>query len=160
MTNLPSGHDLHGLPSSESAEAASLQNSPPSAGRFSYKMIGGILISNEDGVRWFEKTYGTELRKDHSADASVRVELERILTEEKGQPFGVEYAPRRGAPWYDFLATTQVEKGVWEHYEPRGTDEVLLPEHQMKGDSAREEQMREILRKLGLEPGEFKCYYY
>ncbi|KAJ7860878.1 hypothetical protein B0H14DRAFT_3445850 [Mycena olivaceomarginata] len=122
-------------------------------------MFGGIHIPNEEGVRWFEQTYDTELPKDHRADASVRVELERILTEVEGSPFGVEYAPRRDAPWYDFLAATQWERGIWEHGNADGTNEVSLPGQQMKGDSAREEQMRGILRKLGLQPGEFKCYY-
>ncbi|KAJ6499811.1 hypothetical protein DFH09DRAFT_1375968 [Mycena vulgaris] len=100
-------------------------------------MVGGILIPNAEGVRWFEETYGRELRKDH-----------------RGEPLGVEYAPRRDAPWYDFLAATQLEKGVGEHDNPHGIDEVLqvLSGQQMKGDSAREEQMRGILCKLGRKP--------
>jgi hypothetical protein len=112
-------------------------------------MAGGIHIPNEEGVRWFEQTYGRELPKDHREDASVRVELERILTEVEGELLGVEYAPRCDAPWYDFLAATQLERGIWEHGNPDGIDEVSLPRHQMKGDSAREEKMRGILRKLG-----------
>jgi hypothetical protein len=112
-------------------------------------MVGGIHIPNEEGVRWYERKYGRELPKDHRGDMSVRMELERILTEEEGEPLGVEYAPRRDAHWYDFLAATQLERGVWEHYNPDGIDEVFLPEQQMKGESAREDQMRETLRKLG-----------
>jgi hypothetical protein len=119
-------------------------------------MVGGIHIPNEEGVRWFEETYGRELPKDHHADASVRMELERILTEVEGEPLGVEYAPRRDAPWYDFLAATQLERGIWEHDNPVGVDEVFLPEQQMKGESAREEQMRGILRKLGKLPSLFE----
>ncbi|KAJ6553850.1 hypothetical protein B0H10DRAFT_1968129 [Mycena sp. CBHHK59/15] len=155
-TNLPSAHDAHISPPPESKEASPSHNSPPStARRTSYQMVGGILISNEEGVRWFEQTYGRELPKDHRTDASVRMELERILTEVEGEPLGVEYAPRRDTPWYDFLAATQLERGIWEHGNPDGIDEVSLPGQQMKGDSAREEQMRGILRKLGLQPGEF-----
>ncbi|KAJ7890056.1 hypothetical protein B0H14DRAFT_3429115 [Mycena olivaceomarginata] len=112
-------------------------------------MVGGIHISNEEGVRWFEQTYGRELPKDHREDASVRAELERILTEVEGELLGVEYAPHCDAPWYDFLAATQLERGIWEHGNPDGIDEVSLPRQQMKGDSAREEKMRGILRKLG-----------
>ncbi|KAJ7206307.1 hypothetical protein GGX14DRAFT_643330, partial [Mycena pura] len=133
---------------------------PSNSRRTNYRMVGGILIPNEEGIRWFEQTYGRELSKDHSADASVRVELERVLTEVvEGVPFGVEYAPRRDAAWCDFLAVTQSESGVWEHSNPDGVNEVSLPGQQMKGGSAREEQMRGILCKLGLQPGEFKCYY-
>ncbi|KAJ7692363.1 hypothetical protein B0H14DRAFT_2570796 [Mycena olivaceomarginata] len=147
-TNLP---DAHNSPPPESKETAPSHNSPPSAARrTNYQMVGGIHIPNEEGVRWFEQTYGRELPKDHREDASVRVELERILTEVEGEPFGVEYAPRRDAPWYDFLAATQFERGIWEHGNPDGIDEVPLPQ-QMKGDSAREDQMRGILRKLVLE---------
>ncbi|KAJ6585204.1 hypothetical protein B0H19DRAFT_1250083 [Mycena capillaripes] len=128
------------LPNAESKEVVPSHNLTPSAAkRTHYQMVGSILIPNEEGVRWFEQTYGRKLRKDHRADASVRLELERILTEEEGQPLDVEYAPHRDAPWHDFLAATQFETG-------------------MKGDSAREEEMRKILRKLGLQPGEFKCY--
>ncbi|KAJ7748143.1 hypothetical protein B0H14DRAFT_3167127 [Mycena olivaceomarginata] len=114
-------------------------------------MVGGIHIPNEEGVRWFEQTYGTELPKDHRADASVRVELERILTEVEGLTLrrGIRTASRRPL-W---------ERGIWEHGNTDGTNEVSLPGQQMKGDSAREEQMRGILRKLGLQPGEFECYY-
>jgi hypothetical protein len=129
---------------------------PSAAKRTSYQMVGGIHIPNEEGVRWFEETYGRELPKDHRADASVRMELERILTEVEGEPLGVEYAPRRDAPWYDFLAATQLERGIWEHNNPNGVDEVFLPEQQMKGDSAREDQMRGILRKLGKLPSLFE----
>ncbi|KAJ7470245.1 hypothetical protein B0H11DRAFT_2196505 [Mycena galericulata] len=142
----------HDFPSPVSEEGAPSHNAPPSAGsarRTNYQMVGGILIPNEEGVRWFEKTYGRELRKDHRQDASVRMELERILTEVEGEPFGVEYVPRRDAPWYDFLAATQWEKGIWEHDNTDYIDEVLQPEQQMKGHSAREEQMRVILGKLG-----------
>ncbi|KAJ7830927.1 hypothetical protein B0H14DRAFT_2593058 [Mycena olivaceomarginata] len=111
-TNLPNAHDAHNSPLPESKEAAPSHNSPPSAARRThYQMVGGIHIPNEEGVRWFEQTYGTELPKDHRADAS----------------------------W---------ERGIWEHGNADGTNEVSLPGQQMKGDSAREEQMREILRKL------------
>ncbi|KAJ7500988.1 hypothetical protein B0H11DRAFT_2275351 [Mycena galericulata] len=92
----------HDFPSPVSEEGAPSHNPPPSAGsarRTNYQMVGGILILNEEGVRWFEKTYGRELRKDHREDASVRMELERILTEVEGEPFGVEYVPRRDALW-------------------------------------------------------------
>ncbi|KAF8211883.1 hypothetical protein K438DRAFT_2010216 [Mycena galopus ATCC 62051] len=159
-TNMPDAHDARDSPSRESTEVGHSHNSSPNATRrFSSLMVGGIHIPNEEGVRWFEKKYGKELSKDHRADASVRVELERILTEEEGEPLGVEYAPRRDAPWYDFLAATQLERGIWEHDNPVGIEEVCIPEQQMQGDSAKEEHMREILRKLGLQPGEFKCFY-
>ncbi|KAJ7065241.1 hypothetical protein C8F01DRAFT_736354 [Mycena amicta] len=154
MSLTTNSNDSHHSPP-ESKAAASRRKST----RTNYQMVGGILIPNEEGVRWFEETYGRQLPKDHRADATVRVELERILTEVEGEPFGVEYATRRDAPWYDFLAATQLEQGVWEHDDPDGFDEVTLPSQQMKGDSAREENMRQILRKLGLQPGEFKCYF-
>ncbi|KAJ7735868.1 hypothetical protein DFH07DRAFT_967058 [Mycena maculata] len=147
-------------PSPESkGDAPPLDSSPSVARRINYQMVGGIHIPNEEGVRWYERKYGRELPKDHRGDMSVRMELERILTEEEGEPLGVEYAPRCDAHWYDFLAATQLARGVWEHYNPDGIDEVFLPEQQMKGESAREDQMRETLCKLGLQPGEFKCYY-
>ncbi|KAJ7362416.1 hypothetical protein DFH08DRAFT_1073593 [Mycena albidolilacea] len=134
ITNLPSAHGAHNSPPLESKEVPPSHNSLPSATRRThYQMVGGIHIPNEEGVRWFEQTYGRELPKDHREDASVRVELERILTE--------------------------LERGIWEHGNPDGIDEVSLPRQQMKGDSAREEQMRGILRKLGLQPGEFKRFY-
>ncbi|KAJ7712948.1 hypothetical protein B0H16DRAFT_1479029 [Mycena metata] len=91
--------------------------------------------------------------------AQERCKFTRTRFNSGGVLLGVEYAPRRDAPWYDFLAATQLERGTWEHGNPDGIDEVSLPGQQMKGDSAREEQMRGILRKLGLQPGEFKCYY-
>ncbi|KAJ7767906.1 hypothetical protein DFH07DRAFT_769427 [Mycena maculata] len=153
-TNLPNAHDAHNSPPPEGKDAAPSHNMPPTAARrTSYQMVGGIVIPNEEGVRWFEQTYGRELPKDHCADASVRMELERILTEVEGEPLGVEYAPRRDAPWYDFLAAMQLARGMWEHGNPAGVDEVSLPAQQMKGDSAREEQMRGILCKLGLSVG-------
>jgi hypothetical protein len=46
------------------------------------------------------------------------------------------------------LGTTQSERGIWEHGNPDGIDEVS-PGHQMKGDSAKEERIHGILRKLG-----------
>ncbi|KAJ7106778.1 hypothetical protein C8R44DRAFT_745232 [Mycena epipterygia] len=154
--NLPNAHDAthnYSPPESKEVTPSHTFTLPASAARrTNYQMVGGILIPNEEGVRWFEEMYGRELRKDHSADASVRMELERILTEVEGEPLGVEYAPRRDAPWYDFLATTQLEKGIWAHDNPDGMDEVFLPGQQMKGDSAREEQMRGILCKLGRKP--------
>ncbi|KAJ7092190.1 hypothetical protein C8R44DRAFT_891240 [Mycena epipterygia] len=162
-TNLPNAHAAthnSSPPESKAVAPSHTFTSPPAAARrTNYQMAGGILIPNEEGVRWFEATYGRALRMDHSADASVRMELERILTEVEGEPLGVEYAPRRDAPWYDFLATTQLATGIWKHDNPDGVNEVFLPGQQMKGDSAREEHMRGILCKLGLHPGEFKCYY-
>ncbi|KAJ7215670.1 hypothetical protein B0H12DRAFT_1241972 [Mycena haematopus] len=160
-TTLPNANDADSArdhPSSEK-EAAPPHNSSP---RQTYQLHNDrcIHIPNEEGVRWFGQTYDRELRKDHCADVSVRMELERILTEVEGEPLGVEYAPCRDTPWYDFLAATQLENGIWEHDNPHGINEVSLPEHQMKGDSAREERMCGILRKLGLQPGEFKCYYF
>ncbi|KAJ7068857.1 hypothetical protein B0H15DRAFT_141737 [Mycena belliarum] len=149
-------HDTTQHPRSpESKEAAAQHPSDPPI-RVNHHMVGGILIPNAEGVRWYKDTYGVELSKDHRMDGSVRMQLERILTREYNLPFGVDYAPRR-----DFLATTQVEDGVWVHNNPKYVDDVLVPEHQMKGDSPREEEMREILRDLGfkLYPGEFKCFY-
>ncbi|KAJ7759803.1 hypothetical protein DFH07DRAFT_772135 [Mycena maculata] len=139
-TNLPNAHDAHNSPPPEGKDAAPSHNMPPTAARrTSYQMVGGIVIPNKEGY--------------HCTDAGVRMELERILTEVEGEPLGVEYAPRRDAPWYDFLAATQLARGMWEHGNPAGVDEVSLPAQQMKGDSAREEQMRGILRKLGLSVG-------
>ncbi|KAJ7452283.1 hypothetical protein FB451DRAFT_1283036 [Mycena latifolia] len=150
-SNLLKADSARDSPSPERKEdIPSFDSSPSVTRRISYQMVGGIHIRvpNEEGVRWYEHKYGRELPKDHRGDMS-----------EEGEPLGVEYAPRRDAHWYDFLAATQLERGVWEHYNPDGIDEVFLPKQQMKGESAREDQMRETLRKLGLQPGEFKCYY-
>ncbi|KAF8143837.1 hypothetical protein K438DRAFT_2029439 [Mycena galopus ATCC 62051] len=149
-SNLLKADGARDSPSPErKGDAPPLDSSPSVTSRISYQMVGGIHIPNEEGVRWYECKYGRELPKDHRGDMRVRMELERVLTEEEGEPLGVEYAPRRDTGhWYDFLAATQLERGVWEHHNPDGFDEVSLPEQQMKGESAREDQMRATLRKL------------
>ncbi|KAK7025197.1 hypothetical protein R3P38DRAFT_3194123 [Favolaschia claudopus] len=153
---------------SPSVFAQSMGTSPPdyrlptARPHTSYQMYGGLTISNQDAVRWFEEKYGMSLAKDHSQDANVRMALQDLLMQEEGWHFGVHYAPRRDSDsdCYDFLATTQSENGVWEHNSWGWVD---LPEHQMKGDTAQEERMREILHKRGkslsLKFGEFQCFY-
>ncbi|KAJ6510366.1 hypothetical protein C8R45DRAFT_386919 [Mycena sanguinolenta] len=123
-----------------------------------YRLVGGIYISNEEGVRWFEQQYDSKLPQDHSGDASVCVNLEDIL-EDEGFLLGVEYIPCPGTTWWDFLALTQAEKRDWEYRGPEGLGEVTEPGRQLKGDTPREEEMRNLLRKLGFEAKEFKCYY-
>ncbi|KAF7361218.1 hypothetical protein MSAN_01153900 [Mycena sanguinolenta] len=123
-----------------------------------YRLVGGIYIPNEEGIRWFEQKYDFKLPEDHSGDASVRMNLGGIL-EDEGHPFGVEYVPGPpGTPWCDFLAVTHWETRDWEYAGPESVGEVTDPERQFK-DSPREEEVRNILRKQGLQAKEFKCYY-
>ncbi|KAF8208440.1 hypothetical protein K438DRAFT_2012512 [Mycena galopus ATCC 62051] len=97
---MPDAHDVRDSPSPESMEVGYSHNSPPNAARrFNSLMVGGIHISNEEGVRWFEKTYGRELSKDHREDASVRMELE-------GFDGGGSRAAHSDAENIDFVADT------------------------------------------------------
>ncbi|KAJ7911205.1 hypothetical protein B0H13DRAFT_1876066 [Mycena leptocephala] len=124
-SNLLKADSARDSPSPERKEdTPSLDSSPSITRRISYQMVGGIHIPNEEGVRWYERKYGRELPKDHRGDMSVRMELERILTEEEGEP-----------------SASNMHRVVMPL--------VFLPEQQMKGESAREDQMPRDLAKFG-----------
>ncbi|KAJ7606850.1 hypothetical protein FB45DRAFT_436478 [Roridomyces roridus] len=112
-------------------------------------MVAGILVPCEEGVRWYNALGAFMLPENHTADASVRVQLDIILEDEMGVALGVEYESREGVEWNDFLVVTQYQKGEWVHYgpDPQTFDEPR-PEDRMK-ETVKEEEMREILRKLG-----------
>ncbi|KAF7363866.1 hypothetical protein MSAN_01044600 [Mycena sanguinolenta] len=155
ITDVSDARNQHNSPLESKEVAPSPKPLPPG---LDYQMVGGIYILNAEGLRWFEEKYGRELPKDHSGDATIRMQLAKLLTEQEGQPFGVNYIPRHGVRWCDFLAATQVERReVWEHVPVLG--EVTAPEQKMSGDTPREEEMRRILSKLGVQATEFKCYF-
>ena len=81
------------------------------------KIVGGLIISYADGWQWFKRTYGIELKKDHSQDLSIPSRLERTI-QELGYSAKVEFAQRRATGELDFVVVTQVASGLFENLTP------------------------------------------
>jgi hypothetical protein len=87
-------------------------------------IIAGLLISNEEGCRWFKEKYNYELPAHHRQDMNVAIRLETLL-EEKGIALGGCTAPRRLEIISDFLVITQVLQGPFVHDGPERYEEVF-----------------------------------
>ncbi|KAJ7628421.1 hypothetical protein FB45DRAFT_1028513 [Roridomyces roridus] len=124
-------------------------------------MVAGILIPCEEGVRWYDAEGGEPLPKDHSADSSVRLELQGILTDDMGKALSVTSIPRINDSELrrDFLVVTQFQRGEWMHDGPDIFD-VPRFEDRMK-ETSKEVDMRRILSELGLNlnGSNFECHY-
>ncbi|KIJ96817.1 hypothetical protein K443DRAFT_124317 [Laccaria amethystina LaAM-08-1] len=83
----------------------------------------GLVISNEEGHRWFEQQY-------HRQDTNVPLRLGRLL-EDGGIAIGRSSAPPpRGqeSGGCDFMVVTQMQYGQWINDAPDGYEEVVQAE--------------------------------
>ncbi|KAG6827604.1 hypothetical protein H0H92_011143 [Tricholoma furcatifolium] len=125
-------------------------------------IIGGLLIDNDEGRRWFKEKYDVELA-DHrynGRDINVNLRIRRLLEEEGIDAYHICTAPRRFESVCGFLIITHIERGPFIREGPEAYeevyDEVLKPVPGLK-----EEQVRaDLLLKLGIrmsDPKALKC---
>ncbi|KAF8875876.1 hypothetical protein CPB84DRAFT_438957 [Gymnopilus junonius] len=119
----------------------------------------GLLVSNEEGRRWFKQKYGIELADHHRQDMNVPLRLSNILRDE-GMALGCIFAPRRSDPFVsDFLVITQCLSGCWRNDGPDNYEEVLM-EDVKPMETAHEERIKMWLEKeLGIKTSGFKGYF-
>lgn len=126
---------------------------PPGVTKGTPRMFGsinaGLIISNDEGRRWFKEKYGRDLLDDHRADLNVPLRLAGILRE-NGIAQGCIFAPRRSDPFIsDFLVITQHFVGRWMNDGPDNYDEVLDEDVKPK-ETVVEERVKEwLLEELG-----------
>ena len=87
-------------------------------------IVAGLLITNDEGRRWFKEKYDYPLPDHHRQDMNITMRLKALL-EEKGIALGCRTAPRRLESLVaDFLVITQIIKGPFVHDGPQSYEEV------------------------------------
>jgi hypothetical protein len=110
----------------------------------------GLIISNEEGRRWFEQQYGARLDDDHSQDCNIPLRLNRIL-QESGIAVGCSFAPRRHeAGVSDFLVITQTQYGRWMNDGPENYEEVFQEEMKPHPSALEDKAKYRLENELGL----------
>jgi hypothetical protein len=110
-------------------------------------IIFGLLIDNEEGRAWFKRKYEYELKKDHSEDLSIAMQLDDLVIE-NDIAFGCCPAPRRLETVSDVLVITQIERGPFIHDGPEAYEEVLQ-EDRKPIPGVKEEKVKAWLEKEG-----------
>ncbi|KXN84935.1 hypothetical protein AN958_11918 [Leucoagaricus sp. SymC.cos] len=88
----------------------------------------GLIISNEEGRRWFEQRFGVRLADHHRQDCNVPLRLNGLV-QEAGIAVGCSFAPRRQESGVsDFLVITQTQYGQWMNDGPDNYEEVFQEE--------------------------------
>ncbi|KAG6847520.1 hypothetical protein H0H93_007603, partial [Arthromyces matolae] len=110
-------------------------------------IIGGLLISNDEGRRWFNDTYTYKLPPRHSVDRTVNMRLEPLLFEKDLDVYGICTAPRRlESEISDFLVITFVQHGPFTHDGPEAYEEVY-DENRKPIPGVKEEKIKEQLKE-------------
>ncbi|KAG6843694.1 hypothetical protein H0H87_001558, partial [Tephrocybe sp. NHM501043] len=92
--------------------------------RLATSIIGGLLIDNDEGRRWFNEKSNVELASNHSQDINVNLKLIDAMAQE-GIPLNCVTAPRRlESAVSDFLIITHIQRGRFVHSGPEAYDEV------------------------------------
>lgn len=93
--------------------------------RIQDSIIGGLLIDNREGRRWFKEAYNYELPSHHRQDVNIPTRLDKLVIE-KGIALGCRTAPRRlESAVSDFLVITQIQYGPFVNDGPDAYEEVL-----------------------------------
>ena len=141
-------------------------------------IVAGLLITNDEGRRWFKQKYNYQLADHHGQDLNVLIRLEDLV-KEKGIAFGCFTAPRRlESDVTDTLVITQIIEGPFVHDGPQSYEEVY-EEDRKPVPGVREEEIKVQLKNefsergfptttsplpnslffLGIEKNGFKSYY-
>ncbi|KAG6815460.1 hypothetical protein H0H87_001609 [Tephrocybe sp. NHM501043] len=116
--------------------------------RAASSIIGGLLIDNDEGRRWFKAHFDKELASDHCQDLSIAVALDRLIKELNINAFACSCAPRRlESAVFDFIIVTYIENGHFIHNGPETYDEVCDDRKPIPG-RAEEELKEELSVKL------------
>lgn len=127
-------------------------------------IIGGLLIENDEGRRWFKDTFGHELASDHTEDISVMVALWRKLDPDGmdtptvclvSQCHGCHSNGHNAQCFvFDFLVITYIEPGPFWHDGVNDCDFVL--DEQLKPcPGVKETEVKQQLKEFGVCPGLF-----
>ncbi|KAF5378132.1 hypothetical protein D9615_007570 [Tricholomella constricta] len=123
-------------------------------------IIGGLLIDNDEGRRWFKDTYNIELADHHREDMNVRLRLIPLLKEKNIDAYSCHTAPRRlEGVVCDWLIVTHIQLGPFVHSGPDYYEEVY-DEDVKPVPGVKEEKVKAQLKKeIGIETCGYKSYY-
>jgi len=123
-------------------------------------IIGGLLIDNAEGRRWFKDTYGRELAAHGRQDMNVYLRLRKLFPEKGIDAFTCVLAPRRmESAIEDFLVITHVETGSFENDGPLAYEEVLQEERRPIPGVKEERVKAQLKEAFGIETCGYKSYY-
>ncbi|KAG6852898.1 hypothetical protein C0991_008295, partial [Blastosporella zonata] len=109
-------------------------------------IIAGLVISNDEGRRWFKDFYDYELPR-HSLDGNIPIRLQPLLCEKILDVYDCCMAPRRlESEICDFLVITFIQRGPFVHNGPEAYEEVY-DEDRKPIPGAKEEEIKERLKK-------------
>ena len=109
-------------------------------------IVAGLLITNDEGRRWFKERFNYQLADHHGQDVNVFIRLEGLV-KEKGIAFGCFTAPRRlESDVTDTLVIMQIIEGPFFHDGPRSYEEVY-EEDRKPVPGVREEEISVQLKK-------------
>ncbi|KAF8161307.1 hypothetical protein B0H34DRAFT_700383 [Crassisporium funariophilum] len=108
----------------------------------------GLLVSNEEGRRWFKQKYGIELADHHRQDFNVPLRLGQILRD-NDMALGCTLVSRRSDTFRDFLVITQCLRDCWRNYGSFISNEVCLEDVQLMEEAHEERTKTWLERELG-----------
>jgi len=120
----------------------------------------GLIISNEEGRRWFEQQYGARLADHHRQDSNIPLRLNRIL-QEGGIAVGCSFAPRRHESGVsDFVVITQTQYGRWMNDGPENYEEVFQEEMKPHPSALEDKAKYRLENELGVWALFLRCTVY
>lgn len=111
-------------------------------------IIAGLIVSNEEGRRWFSEKFGIELADHGRQDANITLRL-RPIFREKQIPYQCRWVPRRLDTRDDIMIITQCLQGQWEHIGPINYSEVTEEDRKPIEGQAEQELRKRLLDEVG-----------
>ncbi|KAG6812467.1 hypothetical protein H0H92_002732 [Tricholoma furcatifolium] len=127
--------------------------------RLRSSIVGGLLISNDEGRRWYKEMSNIELADHHRQDRSVNLKLAKQLVEKGIDAYDACTAPRRFDIVHDFLVITHIVHGPFIHDGPEHYEEVLDEDRKPTPGAKEEKAKADLLSKLGIKTCGYKSYY-